>query len=100
MTGSPDISVSKDAEQLSHLAAVTIRDLIGRAIKARGFSFVALAGGETPLRVYQMLAADPVQSTIDWRHIQEQYARLRLWRYCNVSWLYCRAIACFSAPGS
>ena len=69
MTVRPDISVSKDAEQLSQLAAATIRDIIGRAIEARGISFVALAGGETPLRVYQVLAAEPVQRTIDWRHV-------------------------------
>jgi 6-phosphogluconolactonase len=69
MNGLPDISVSKDAERMSRLAAATISDLIGRANEERGISFVALAGGETPLRVYQMLAADPEQNTIDWRHV-------------------------------
>jgi len=59
MSGRPIISVAKNAEGMSHLAAETISELIARSIHARGISCVALAGGETPLRVYQILAAEP-----------------------------------------
>jgi len=69
MSGRPIISVAKNAEGMSHLAAETISELIARSIHARGISCVALAGGETPLRVYQILAAEPLRSTIDWRHV-------------------------------
>jgi 6-phosphogluconolactonase len=69
MSDRPVISVAKDVERLSHLAAATISELIGRAIEARGVSYVALAGGATPLRVYQILGGDPVRDTIDWRHV-------------------------------
>ncbi len=69
MSGRPVISVAKDAESMSHLAAETISGLISRSIHARGVSCIALAGGETPLRVYQMLAADPLRSTIHWRDV-------------------------------
>jgi 6-phosphogluconolactonase len=69
VNGRREISVSKDPEQLSHRAATTISDLVGRAIQARGISFVALAGGETPARVYALLASDPLKNTIDWRHV-------------------------------
>jgi 6-phosphogluconolactonase len=61
------ISVVKDAGELSRFAAATICELIGRSVAARGISAVALAGGETPRRVYELLAADPFRSAINWR---------------------------------
>jgi len=69
MSVSPVISVAKDAEVMSHLAAETISELIAGSIHARGISYLALAGGETPVRVYQILADDPLRRTIDWRHV-------------------------------
>jgi 6-phosphogluconolactonase len=69
MSDRPDISVVKDAERLSHLAAMRMSEGIGSSIEARGVSYVALAGGSTPLRVYQILAADHMRNTIDWRHV-------------------------------
>jgi 6-phosphogluconolactonase len=61
--------VVHDAERLSHLAATTISELICRSIAARGVSYVALSGGKTPLRVYQILATAPLRNTIEWRHV-------------------------------
>ena len=78
MSGRREISVSKDPGELSHRAATTIRDLVRLAIEARGISFVALAGGETPARVYQLLASDPLKNTIEWGRLHAFFGDERM----------------------
>ena len=39
------------------------------ALRARGRFSVALAGGNTPKRAYELLAEEPCRSSIDWRRV-------------------------------
>ena len=59
-----NVIVRDSAEQLAQSAAETMGMLMRRAIEGRGMCSVALSGGETPRRVYQLLAADPFKSLI------------------------------------
>jgi len=66
MNSRANVSVWNSAEQLAQSAAETMCTLMRRAIEEREKCSVALAGGETPRRVYQVLATDPHRSLIDW----------------------------------
>ena len=54
-----------DAEELSRRAA---EEFVRRA-RGRRFS-VALAGGSTPRRLYQLLADAPYREQVDWTHVE------------------------------
>jgi 6-phosphogluconolactonase len=59
--------VSPDPEAVSRDAARAIQDAAKEAIDARGRFVLALAGGSTPKRTYEQLAADP--SALDWSRV-------------------------------
>jgi 6-phosphogluconolactonase len=54
----PDIIVAVDAEQLAEQAAARLTRAACEAVDARGVFHIALAGGSTPRRLYERLAAD------------------------------------------
>ncbi|NOY99545.1 MAG: 6-phosphogluconolactonase [Chloroflexi bacterium] len=56
-------------EELSQWAAARFAEIATRAVKARGRCLVALAGGGTPRRLYQLLAAPPLADSLPWAHI-------------------------------
>ncbi len=66
MNNQASVSVWNTAEQLAQSAAETMSNLMRQAVEERGTCSVALAGGETPRRVYQVLATDPLSSLINW----------------------------------
>ena len=58
--------VYKDAERLARAAAELFVSLSASAIQARGRFRVALSGGSTPRRVYELLATGEFSRRIDW----------------------------------
>lgn len=61
-----NFSVSADLTRLSQLVALRIAALAAQSIAVRGVCRIALAGGETPRRCYELLRGLP----LDWTHIE------------------------------
>jgi 6-phosphogluconolactonase len=64
------IRVFPDGEALSVAAAREFVRFAGETIAARGRFTVALSGGSTPKRLYQILAAEPFRSQVDWGRVE------------------------------
>jgi 6-phosphogluconolactonase len=63
------IWVYADLESLSHGAAGIFVQQARQAIQARGRFSVALSGGHTPQRTYELLAEQPFRDRVDWEHV-------------------------------
>jgi 6-phosphogluconolactonase len=63
------IRIFKDIEALSQAAAVQFVELAGAAIDQRGQFLVALSGGGTPQRLFQLLAAAPYRDQVVWAKV-------------------------------
>ena len=63
------LSVFNDGNALAHAAAALFTQLAQEAVAARGRFAVALAGGETPRRTYQLLSQEPYRSRVPWEHV-------------------------------
>jgi 6-phosphogluconolactonase len=63
------IRVFNDLEALSLAAAEMFAELANQAIATRGRFCVALSGGNTPRRLYEVLANTPVQERIHWESV-------------------------------
>ncbi|HEX8650981.1 MAG TPA: 6-phosphogluconolactonase [Pyrinomonadaceae bacterium] len=63
------ILVFDDAEEVAKAAADRFIELAGEAVASDGRFSVALAGGSTPRRTYQMLASDEYRERIDWARV-------------------------------
>src|SRR5205823_4654471 len=59
-----------DAEAVSQAAGRSFDRLSIEAITARGKFTVALSGGSTPKRLYQILADAPYRDKINWAHVE------------------------------
>ena len=64
----PDIRIFKDLEKLSHHAVELFIEQSARSIEARDRFLVALNGGSTPTRLFQLLATE-YHDKVDWRKI-------------------------------
>ena len=64
------IEVAESADALGHAAAERFARLTIDAVRARGRCSVALSGGTTPRRVYQLLASEPLRSRVPWEQIE------------------------------
>jgi 6-phosphogluconolactonase len=64
------IRIFTDVEALSQAAASEFVRCAGEAVAARGRFTVALSGGSTPKRLYQLLAAEPFRAQVDWGRIE------------------------------
>jgi 6-phosphogluconolactonase len=60
------VEVAQDPEALARRAAQWITDL---AADSRGRFAIALSGGSTPRRLYQLLAEPPFRETIPWERV-------------------------------
>jgi len=60
------IEVMEDVTALAEYAAKMFVDSAREAVKSHGRFSVALAGGSTPLRLYDLLAWDPYVSEVEW----------------------------------
>jgi 6-phosphogluconolactonase len=61
-----ELHVSDDAEELAHAAAAIV---LASALAARGTARIALAGGSTPKRTYEVLAASPFLEKFPWSRV-------------------------------
>jgi 6-phosphogluconolactonase len=59
-----------DAEALSRAAAEELVRMARPAMDSRGNFTVALSGGSTPRRLYQLLAAAPYRAQVDWTRVE------------------------------
>ena len=65
----PLIRRFRDADQLTRAAAEEFVRLAQQALDERGRFTVALSGGPTPRRLYQLLASSSWSSQIQWEHV-------------------------------
>ena len=65
-----ELNVYNDAEQLARAAAELFVSLSASAIHARGRFRVALSGGTTPHRVYELLATAEFSKRVDWENVE------------------------------
>ncbi|MBA3322247.1 MAG: 6-phosphogluconolactonase [Pyrinomonadaceae bacterium] len=65
----PSIHVFDDAGEVAQAAAERIVDLAHKAIAARGRFSLALAGGSTPKRIYELLASEEFAGRFEWPQV-------------------------------
>jgi 6-phosphogluconolactonase len=63
------IRIFNDLEALSQAAAEKFSELANRAIASQGRFSVALSGGNTPRRLYEILAGAPYRDQIHWEDV-------------------------------
>lgn len=63
------IRIFNDLEVLSQSAAEMFVELADQAINTNGRFSVALSGGRTPLRLYEILASTPIREQIRWESV-------------------------------
>lgn len=65
----PEIRWSPTLEENSHCCASLLAGTAGDAILSRGRFTLALSGGSTPQRLYELLAEEPFFSAIEWPRV-------------------------------
>ena len=65
----PRVLLFDDAESLARAAAARVAELARESNEARGRFTVALSGGSTPRRVYELLAGGEFRDNIDWPNV-------------------------------
>jgi len=65
-----ELRVYRDPEQLARAAAELFVSLSETAFESRGRFRVALSGGSTPHRVYELLATNEFSRRVDWKGIE------------------------------
>lgn len=65
----PAVVIHPDAECLALAVATLFVEEARRAVQARGRFSVALAGGSTPRRAYELLAIPPFAHHVPWTHV-------------------------------
>jgi 6-phosphogluconolactonase len=68
VAGRPETVIGKDAEAVAAAAAARLAELAAAAPRAP-FT-VALAGGSTPRRLYELLAAEPLAARVPWERVE------------------------------
>jgi 6-phosphogluconolactonase len=63
------VLVFDDAEEVAKAAADRFIELAGKAVGGERRLSVALAGGSTPRRTYQLLASDEYMERVDWARV-------------------------------
>jgi len=69
MPSSTSVRVFETAKEVARVAAEQFVELAHRAAAEHGRFAVALAGGNTPRQMYQVLAGDPFRNQIDWKSV-------------------------------
>ncbi|HWT01675.1 MAG TPA: 6-phosphogluconolactonase [Pyrinomonadaceae bacterium] len=65
----PKVTVLGGAEEVARAAAGRFVELAQSAVSERGRFAVALAGGSTPKRAYELLAGDDCSGRVDWPRV-------------------------------
>jgi 6-phosphogluconolactonase len=64
-----EVEVCADDDALMTAAAETVVRSAAEAIEEAGFATIALSGGTTPKRLYQLLATPGYATRVDWPHV-------------------------------
>ncbi|MGE5276530.1 MAG: 6-phosphogluconolactonase [Acidobacteriota bacterium] len=64
-----EIRIAEDAEALARASAEEFRQAVASAVGGRGEAAVALSGGTTPRRLYELLAGEAHRNRLDWARI-------------------------------
>lgn len=70
LTGLHNVRIFRDAEELARAAAEQVLRIARHSIEAGGSFHIALAGGRTPQRLYQLLADPALREHTDWSRWQ------------------------------
>jgi 6-phosphogluconolactonase len=62
----PNVQIVSDAENLAQRAVELFIDDAQKAIKARGVFYVAISGGHTPIRFFELLSETPQTKALAW----------------------------------
>jgi 6-phosphogluconolactonase len=73
-----NVFVFDDAESLARRAAARIAEVARESIEARGLFTIALSGGSTPRRVYELLAGEEFRESIDWPNVHVLFGDERM----------------------
>ena len=65
----PNVIVYRDVNSLSHAAAELFTQIANRALRERQRLLVALSGGSTPKRLFQLLSRPPYGQSVAWEQI-------------------------------
>ena len=68
-TPTPKVLIFDGAEEVARAAAARFVELARGSIEAGGLFSVALSGGSTPKRTFQLLASDEYREQIDWTRV-------------------------------
>jgi 6-phosphogluconolactonase len=68
-TGATEIRIFDDAAELARVAAEAFLRKAVSAIDVNGRFTVALSGGSTPKRLFEILATEPFSSRVPWQHV-------------------------------
>ncbi len=66
----PNVEVVSDAESLAQRSITLFIGDAGKAIKAKGTFYVAISGGHTPRRFFELLSEAPKAKALPWDRIQ------------------------------
>lgn len=69
MSNARRLRIYEDAESLARGAAALFAEAVRAAVTARGCCTVALAGGSTPRRAYELLAGETHAGNVPWSHL-------------------------------
>jgi 6-phosphogluconolactonase len=64
-----NLQIFADASEVARAAALHFIEIARESISARGRFSVALAGGSTPKRIYELLASDELSVQLDWSKV-------------------------------
>lgn len=64
--GLPRVRIHEDAERVARAAAALVVEASAEASETSGRFSIALAGGSTPKRVYELLASEEFGAQVDW----------------------------------
>lgn len=65
----PNLQIFADASEVARAAALRFIEIAQESTTARGRFSVALAGGSTPKRIYELLASDELCDQLDWSKV-------------------------------
>jgi 6-phosphogluconolactonase len=65
----PNLQIFADAAEVARAAALRFIEIARESATARGRFSVALAGGSTPKRVYELLAGEDLSRELDWPQV-------------------------------
>ena len=65
----PEIRIFKDIDAVSRGAADLFLETASEAFTERGRALVAISGGNTPLRLFRLLASEPFRNQLNWQAV-------------------------------